>query len=61
MSKVFLEVLRGSVRPVVTYVMAGTVVVGFFLHMVPAELFVPLAFAIINIWFGIRATGGRPE
>lgn len=49
-----IKALRESVRPVIVYLLTGALVVGFFLHYIPQDAFVPFAVGIIGTWFGSR-------
>lgn len=49
-----LETIHSSVRPVVTYLLAAAFVVGFFMKMVPHDVFSSLVISVVSYWFGSR-------
>ena len=49
-----LEFLRGSVRPIVTYALAGAFIVGFFQGLISADAFLGMALFAIKSWFDSR-------
>lgn len=49
-----LEVLRGSVRPVVTYAFAGAFIAGLFTGHVPKDAFLSVAGMVMAFWFQSR-------
>lgn len=50
----FLDTFHSAVRPVVTYLLAAAFVVGFFMEMVPRDVFSSLVISVISYWFGSR-------
>lgn len=49
-----IATLRSSVRPVLAYLLAGAFVVGFFLKMIPSEVFTTVASSVISFWYAQR-------
>lgn len=49
-----LDTIHSSVRPVVTYLLAAAFVVGFFMGMVPHDVFSSLVISVVSYWFGSR-------
>lgn len=54
-----MDGVRAAVRPLVTLLMAGAIIVGFFSGSVSADQFLPIATAPILFWFGSRAHKGE--
>jgi uncharacterized membrane protein YfcA len=46
-----MEQLRSAVRPLVTFAVAGALIGGFFLHLITADQFLPIALTVINFYF----------
>jgi hypothetical protein len=49
-----LETIHSSVRPIVTFALAGAFVVGFFRGSVPPDVFSSLVISVVSYWFGSR-------
>ena len=49
-----LDTIHSSVRPVVTYLLAAAFVAGFFMGMVPRDVFSSLVISVVSYWFGSR-------
>lgn len=49
-----LNNLRGSVRPVLSYVFGAALVAGFFLRMIPADSFLAISGTAVLFWFTSR-------
>ena len=49
------EQLVTSVRPVVTYMIAAAFIAGFFLGLVPQQVFADAAIMVISFWYGQRS------
>ena len=50
----WLDILRGSVRPAVTYALCGALIWGFVVGLVGADVFVPIAASVVGFWFASR-------
>ncbi len=46
-----VENLKALVRPVVTIAIAGAIIAGFFLRLISADQFIPIALTVINFYF----------
>lgn len=56
-----LETIHSSVRPVVTYLLAVAFVAGFFMGMVPRDVFSSLVISVVSYWFGSRERNASTE
>lgn len=45
---------HSSVRPIVTYGLALTLIVGFILGKIPSDTFSSISISVISYWFGQR-------
>lgn len=49
-----LETIHSSVRPIVTFTLAGAFVIGYFRGLVPPDVFSSLVISVVSYWFGSR-------
>ena len=56
--KTLIDLLKASVRPVITIGFAGAIIIGFFKELVSPEAFIGLAVLVVKYWFDSR---GKPN
>lgn len=51
------DTFHSAVRPTVTYALAAALIVGFFMRLIPADVFYTIAGNAVAYWFGARGGG----
>lgn len=57
------DLFRSAVRPLITYAFSIAMITGFFMKLIPPEVFYTVAGNVVSFWFGQRTpdTGRRGQ